>query len=235
MGTPETEIAQPSGTQLPGMVHHGIFDSVNYIFNDIVNVIQSLQTTYGANTPLYITGHSKGGGMASLFAAMLYFGKAISLPSTTAVYTFASPMIGNQDFVNGFTIKSFPVYRFENYLDIVPFLAPSSAFYSLLEDAPIKAFPKTTVEGTLLCEGLVAALKIAGDGNGAWGYVPLGILNFIEQDGSISDGPNNTDQQIAIDFASGLWSDVFAAHSHLCGKGYMNGTCSSNVNCNGTS
>jgi Lipase (class 3) len=233
MATPEQETALPSGAQIPGMIHYGIFDSVNYIFNDIITVIQSLQKTYGADTPLYITGHSKGGGMSSLFAAMLYFGKAITLPATTAVCTFASPMIGNQDFVNEFP-SSIPVSRFENYLDIVPFLAPSASFYSLLEKAPVNALPNTTLEGALLCEGLVAALILAGDQDGAWGYVPLGTLNFIEQDGTITSGPNNTDKQIALDFASGLWSEVLASHSHLCGKGYMNGTCGSNVNCNGT-
>lgn len=216
--TDEPITASPN---IPGLVHEGMLQAVNDIFGDIVSAVQNLQNAKGT-LPVYVTGHSKGGGMASICTALL----AASIPflfAPAAVYTFASPMIGNQDFVNGFP-QNIPVYRFENNLDMVPFLAPSAAFISILESqAGIT---------TLDLDAIILAFETLG-GDGDYGYVPLGVLNFINGSTVTNPGSNPCAIDIAQALAQGSSGvgEVADAHSHLCGAGYMNGTCNNSGVC----
>jgi hypothetical protein len=68
--------------------------------------------------PLYITGHSLGGALATV--ALRYLEKVEGLKDQIAAcYTFGSPRVGNADFESD--IRS-PVYRVVNFTDIVTFL-----------------------------------------------------------------------------------------------------------------
>jgi Lipase (class 3) len=218
--TDEPITASPN---IPGLVHSGILQDVNDTFGQVVSAVQALQNA-GGTLPVYITGHSKGAGQASIMAALL----SASIPflfAPAAVYTFASPMIGNQDFVNGFS-ANIPVYRFENNLDIVPFLAPSSTFIATLK-SQAHLFPPT-----LDLDAIILLCETAG-GDGAWGYVPLGQLNFIDGISVTNPATNPCANDIAIALAQGTTGigEVAAAHSHLCNAGYMNGTCNNSGVC----
>jgi|GEM_PF-5271190 len=134
-------------------------------------------------------------------------------------------MIGNQDFVNGFS-KNIPVYRYENNLDLVPFMAPSSAFIATLKS---KA---TFIPPTLELDAIIGLCETEG-GDGAWGYTPLGQLCFTDGNTVTNPAINPSAAAIASTLAlgsSGL-HQVANAHSHLCGAGYMNGTCNNSGVC----
>lgn len=209
--------------RIPGLVHSGILQDVNDILGQVIVAVQSLQNVQ-ANLPVYITGHSKGAGQASITAALLSAGIPFMF-APVAVYTFASPMIGNQDFVDGFS-ANIPVYRYENNLDIVPFLAPSSAFITTLK-SKATLFPLTVD-----LDAIILLFETAG-GDGGWGYVPLGQLNFTNGS-SVTNPPSNpcaTDIAAALALGSTGISKVAAAHSHLCNAGYMNGTCNNSGVC----
>jgi hypothetical protein len=79
--------------------------------------------------PLVVTGHSKGGALASLAAIRLLRAEGIA---PTAVYTFASPRTGDAPFANFYNSMIMSDWRFENTDDIVPHLPPSLAVLGLL-------------------------------------------------------------------------------------------------------
>jgi Lipase (class 3) len=208
---------------IPGTVHKGFNEDLDDILPAVLSAISSLQSA-NPGAPLYITGHSKGGALASLCSAFITYLYPANL-QPTAVYTFASPMVGTADFVNAFT--AVPVYRYENYLDTVPFLMPSDDYIDALKAA--KDGLKTW-ELNLLID----LIQTGGDKNGAWGYLPLGTLSYITQEGLINTGgtgPNPCAPDIAAAMATGTdgFKDVLNAHSHLCSYGYMSYICPSGV------
>jgi hypothetical protein len=216
-------IAEPKAEgNLPGLVHPGIYDSMNNLYTGIVDAISGYLNQY-PGIPVYITGHSKGGGMASLFAEALILDNSNPIVPT-AVYTYASPMVGNADFVNGYNTQ-FPVYRYENNLDMVPFLAPSSSFISTL-----KGYENGL--DTLVLDAIVLLFEsVGGDGN--WGYVPLGQLNFVDGTSVTQPSTNPCAPDIGAALANNIagLEEVLNAHSHLCGQGYMNGICNGSGVC----
>lgn len=220
----EPTSASSATENVPGLVHSGILNDTLDIMADINTAVTGLQNP-SKPLPVFITGHSKGGGMASIAAALIHGSIPQSSYEPAAVYTFASPMIGNQDFVNGFP-SEISVSRFENNLDIVPFLAPSSDFITTLKSQAHLFPPTVDLDAIIL-------LFETGGGDGKWGYVPLGDLNFV--DGSSVTNPltNPCANDIAIALAQGSsgLAEIEAAHSHLCNAGYMNGTCNNSGVC----
>lgn len=213
---------------LHGSVHSGIYASVNNVYTDILNTVATFQQQY-PNAPLYITGHSKGGGMASLFAAMVYWTASDTL-QPSAVYTFASPMIGLNDFVTAFP-SGIPVSRYENKLDMVPFLAASASFISTLEQYAHLTTP--------VLDALIVMLNLSCD-DGNFGYLPLGKLYFIDGTSITSPSANPSPALIGQSIAgSGIHltglEAVLNAHTHTCNSSlpstYMGGTCNNQGVC----
>lgn len=198
------------------MVHKGIYDSVNAILNPIMKLIDQLQNQSDP-LPIYITGHSKGAGMSGIAAAILNNKHGYKIDS---VYTFASPMIGNQSFTNNFP-ANIKVMRFENYIDVIPFLMPSPDFIGTLEKVAVKSHHKTELEI------FINLLRFIQNKHQATGYVPLGILYFIKEDREIIAFPNQPGlpnssadalaQTLSLNGLAGF-EDVAAAHSHGCGS-----------------
>ncbi len=169
-----------SAPPLPGKVHSGFWHGLQSIYSGVLGEVQSLQRSH-PGAAIYVTGHSKGGPLASLGAAQLYLQSNIQ---AAGVVTFASPHPGDHDFVNQYPAVLQPVTAFENYLDIVPFLPPTDAFFQDFE--PIantwlgkefcKYFP-------YICNALSNASK--------WNYASLGQLNYVTSSGKVvgSDNP----------------------------------------------
>ena len=89
-----------------GRVHSGFQDEVDELWDDLkLELIKNDQRQKPRD--VYVTGHSLGGGMATI---------AASRCEAKAVYTFGSPRVGNAKFVN--TLDC-PHYRFVNNNDIV--------------------------------------------------------------------------------------------------------------------
>lgn len=202
-----------SENKIPGKVHHGFWDAIETLWTEINEKVTKLQGLYPGRK-LYLTGHSKGGPMATISAARIHFDQPDSL-QPTAVYTYASPHPGDTDFVANFPLTAIPVTRYENHLDIVPFIPPTEAFIKLAEKIPI----------------IGKIFKIAE----GWDYASLGTLQYIKKNHKIIDD-NSTLKDIRIgelvftmlEGKSGF-EKIADAHSHLCGGGYMGGTCPSGI------
>ncbi|HSO21150.1 MAG TPA: lipase family protein [Desulfosarcina sp.] len=94
----------PSG----GAVHRGFKNSLESIWDAIAPVLERVRR------PLFFTGHSLGGALATLGA---------SLHPPRAVYAFGAPRVGDAAFAR--SLAGVPVYNVFNPKDIVPGLPPS--------------------------------------------------------------------------------------------------------------
>ncbi len=106
-------------------VHEGFQDA---LFPVIMQLTYALKQYERANQKIWVTGHSLGGALASLFAAMLL---ERGLP-LAGVYTYAAPRVGDKKYekamntlTEDLTIQS---WRVVNEGDIVPHLPPEPWF-----------------------------------------------------------------------------------------------------------
>ncbi len=94
----------PSG----GKVHRGFRNSLLRIWDTIASVLEQIRR------PLFFTGHSLGGALATL---------AASLHPPRSVYTFGAPRIGDAAFAR--SLSGIPVFNVFNPRDIVTELPPA--------------------------------------------------------------------------------------------------------------
>ena len=85
-----------------GKVHVGFKGEINKIWPAIEKAIENIDT-------LYVTGHSLGAAMATIAASRMQ-------SKVTALVTFGSPRVGNQEFVNSLMVTH---YRVQNNCDDV--------------------------------------------------------------------------------------------------------------------
>ena len=78
----------------PGKVHLGIATALDFVWD-------SFKDRISADRPLFITGHSLGGGLATLAAARLSQGRDVH-----GVYTFGSPRVGDSEFAQQFQTEA---------------------------------------------------------------------------------------------------------------------------------
>ena len=94
-----------------GEVHGGFHDAFRSVENQIHRHLKGSE-----HLPLYITGHSLGGALATL--ATWY----LSGDQLAACYTFGAPRVGDAGLMNRYRT---PIYRLVNGADPVPFVPPS--------------------------------------------------------------------------------------------------------------
>jgi triacylglycerol lipase len=75
--------------------------------------------------PLYVTGHSLGGGLATLAALDIAVNTAFTQP---ILYSIASPRVGDPQFADRFNAAVETSWRVLNTLDVVPLLPPEKIF-----------------------------------------------------------------------------------------------------------
>jgi hypothetical protein len=114
------KIDDPTGG--PGRTHSG--NSKAYIkfqgaLNKTVNALFAKNSQYKR---LFVTGHSLGGALATL-AAKGFAASCPGVPRLTC-YTYGSPMVGNDDFVEDYNAKVPETYRMVNDQDVVPHCPP---------------------------------------------------------------------------------------------------------------
>lgn len=107
-----------------GMVHTGFKEAYELVAMDIQ---QKLNEEEYANKPLFITGHSLGGALATIAAKKLKHQAGIA-----ACYTFGSPRVGNKEWIC--SLKT-PVYRLVNAADAVTMLPPGGLSVDLISRA----------------------------------------------------------------------------------------------------
>ncbi|MFB3922948.1 MAG: lipase family protein [Terriglobia bacterium] len=190
-------------------VHKGFWNALDSLWPLVLQALQSL-SAYDGRTKLYITGHSKGGAMAALVAARLFFQENIE---AAGVYLYGAPRAGNSAFVAGFP-SSVPVIRYEHHLDIVPLVPPDIEFGEWFAKVP-------------------ALVNLFGNLKG-WDYTSLGTLRYIQKDGTVV-GENRTlnfarRTEILAEAILGHWVKIVRAHGPWCpgtlsDGGYMRGVC----------
>ncbi|GLO63459.1 hypothetical protein MACH09_39670 [Vibrio sp. MACH09] len=98
----------------PGRVHEGFHDAFGSVENELRTALLELTE----KKPLFITGHSLGGALATIAAKRLTFEHGIA-----ACYTFGAPRVGDKEWIS--TIKT-PIYRVVNAADSVTMLPPNA-------------------------------------------------------------------------------------------------------------
>jgi len=176
--------------RVPGQVHSGFFDATTAVADQVESLIQGFDP--GPNHPVYITGHSKGGAVASILAYIL--SQNMGIPNVQPLVTFASPKPGDANFQAGFQ-SVLTQTRFENYHDIVPLLPPSPSFTSLVVSV-LKLIPDVGQE-------LVELFQTAEN----WNYVPVGSQEFITSTFQIV--PNYSVELQTLDVVSEFGTDLY--------------------------
>jgi len=105
-----------------GATHKGFTEIYSTVRESMFEHIAALPE----HKPLYITGHSLGGALATLAAIDIMCNSPISQVS---VYTYASPRVGDPHFVKQYNYIVPVHWRFQNKYDIVPHL-PTLVYYS---------------------------------------------------------------------------------------------------------
>jgi len=105
---------------VPGFVHGGFASLLEEVIQPMLDAVAEFSRD---QTPrLFITGHSMGGALAVLAAAVLHFEAG---RTASAVYTYGQPRVGDQAFSSAFDDALGTVtFRVVNDLDIVPHLPP---------------------------------------------------------------------------------------------------------------
>lgn len=98
-----------------GHTHKGFTDIYMSGRNNVLEIVAQLP----ADIPLFITGHSLGGALATLAALDIASNTQIRSP---IVYTFGAPRIGDPKFVRTYNTTVDTHWRLQNEFDIVPHL-----------------------------------------------------------------------------------------------------------------
>jgi hypothetical protein len=119
------QLLQTRDPSYAGQVHRGFAGALTAAWNDVDAVLRAVLQAAGAvdadtpGLPVFVTGHSLGGALATLATCRL---ASISPPDRpvrlAATYTFGAPRVGDPDFCAAFTRP--PVYRIVHNLDLVP-------------------------------------------------------------------------------------------------------------------
>ncbi|QAY68467.1 lipase family protein [Paenibacillus protaetiae] len=100
-----------------GATHKGFTDLYSSARDSILSVLETLPK----DKPLFITGHSLGGALATLSALDIAVNKPFANP---LVYTFGAPRVGDPAFVRTYNSQIGTHWRIQNEYDIVPHLPP---------------------------------------------------------------------------------------------------------------
>lgn len=219
----DLDAAPDAFPDMPGKVHSGIFEGYETLRYQIFPELEAQFEQSAPTKPLLITGHSKGGPMAT-YATWDCHTRGI--PTTTI--TFASPHPGDQAFADHFKDAGLHQIRYEAYFDVVPFLPPLASdvgllylIVNLLLDIP--GLPSIVKD---VLQDLQKMLQYAAD----WNYQAVGILHYIQKNNTII--PNHdglhTKRLREIEYEL-LWhpidgpGKIAAAHSCGCGGHYQMG------------
>ncbi|KAL3932744.1 MAG: hypothetical protein SGBAC_010711 [Bacillariaceae sp.] len=170
-----------------GRVHKGFYTALfnKGLAQDIVVALLDLISSSSCSTKskyksrrckIYLTGHSKGGCLASLFALELL--QTPELPNPEYVCTFGAPRVGDGDF--GLYYQDHIRHTsYENHLDIFPFLPPSP------RDSPKMSSMVEDVQQEGACNESSKNKSCATGQIKKWDYAPIGHRKFISPQGEI--------------------------------------------------
>lgn len=109
--------ASLTGCESGGRIHRGFDQAFDKVATHVQAAINNLEYS---GLPLFITGHSLGGALATIATKKLVHSGGIA-----ACYTFGAPRVGDEDWIH--SIKD-PIYRIVNSADCVTMLPPAGTF-----------------------------------------------------------------------------------------------------------
>ena len=102
-----------------GRVHRGFFTALNSVWGQVTRAIEQFQTQ---GQPLWFTGHSLGGALATLAVAKSIL---VEPRPVAGLYTFGSPRVGDRVFAQNFNSQfKGQSFRLVNNTDIVTLVPP---------------------------------------------------------------------------------------------------------------
>jgi hypothetical protein len=194
---------------ISGLVHEGFWKALDSLWPRLSREV----TDQLAGRKLYITGHSKGAGMANLAAMRFAAEKGIK----AIVRTFAGPHPGSEAFARGYNATILDSIRYEYADDIVPHVPPSLPFRHMFQTVPF-FFEKPDL-----------AVKIAEELD----YTSVGTLQFINWDEIVV--PDSAMlrfrrfESLAKLLVRGGFETIVNDHACRCGSGYASAVCPSGV------
>jgi hypothetical protein len=194
-----------AGVGLPGQVHQGFLRSLDNVWNGVRDEVKRQQAAAGTDTPILVTGHSKGGGLAPLAAWRLSNGEGFDVQTVT----IAAPRPGNADFAEAYANSRIPHIRYEYADDIVPHLPPIGLLTNVLAVLAARD-PRFAKFNTLA-------------------YESVGTLRFIDWSGQIggdtSTLPLHRVIKLLTVIGKGEEGVIVDDHRIGCGMGYTNALC----------
>ena len=167
-----TQVYSSSGAVL-GNVHRGFNEAFLSVRQKIDELLAGEE-----DLPLFITGHSLGGALATL-ATWYLKGDRLA-----ACYTFGAPRVGDTGLIDRFRT---PIYRLVNGVDPVPFVPPSDRLVSFAKHA-------LRIVGTVIGP----AEKLADHLVKMQGYRHYGYQRYLN---ICTAGPNGDFPNLRVEFA----------------------------------
>jgi triacylglycerol lipase len=175
---------------VPGLVHGGFANGLEEVATEMVKAVDEL--TGGDETRLFATGHSLGGALAVLAAALLHFGFR---KKVAGVFTYGQPRVGDPAFSTAFDQELGAVtFRYVNDLDVVPHVPPTR-----LPARPMVQAPRTLQDflrnAKDVPQEIHAALDAVIEGEQ---FSHVGQLLLFQRDGSITSDEQEWQNREAI-------------------------------------
>lgn len=116
----------PERNDPPIKFHRGFYGAFESIRVEVFQQIKAFREKFGANTPIYFTGHSLGGALAMI----AQYDWLLSYEEKTNLYTFGQPRVGNREFARIYNsaLKACS-YRVRDKEDGVPLVPWLCGFY----------------------------------------------------------------------------------------------------------
>lgn len=160
---------------IKGKIHTGFYRGTKSLWKPLKGILKDMievADENGWSKDIYLTGHSKGGAMASV--AALFLKRDPILPDPTYVCTFASARVGNSEFRDAYN-QRINQTSYEAHLDLIPFLPPSSTTMETMSDEMSEM-----IEGVLWSEA-----SSSKKSSYKWDYQTLGKRKYINEAGEI--------------------------------------------------
>jgi len=182
------------GDGYPGKVHKGFAESLDNLWGRLLHAVQK---HVAGGKPVLVTGHSKGGALATLAAIRL----ATAEIAKPLVFTFGSPRTGDSQFAAAYNQTVTMHWRIENQDDLVPHLPPSPFLIKILaaRDSRLKDLKSRGYSHVGTLEFYNWNGKFQEDNSGSFGLeterrlhllalAPLGQVNELWEDHFIQTG-----------------------------------------------
>ena len=135
-----------------GKVHRGVLRYTSLVLRSVIRGLEQI----GCNKVL-VVGHSLGGGCGQVIAAVLS-----GMGYEVTLVTFGSMRAGNREFATALNKQCARIYRFVNYVDIVPHTPP--AFFNYCHTKGLIYFDRSGND----FEHLTMGWKIVDTARGIW-------------------------------------------------------------------